>query len=143
MAAWSARSFWAGVGLTFVAFFLVKAAWTILRDMASGNGYRVERELASPGHTYRAVLYTGMGGGAAGWCAQYIAIASANTAFSPQGATETYSYVFSGRCSSDITFEWSANNRLRIAYTIGDGTTVTQKPRTSDGAVAVEYKLLQ
>jgi hypothetical protein len=108
------------VGVTFLAFFLVKAAWPIHRDMASG-----------------------MGGGAAGWCAQYIAIASANTAFSPQGATETYSYVFSGRCSSDITFEWAADNRLRIAYTIGDGTTVTQKPRTSDGAVAVEYKLRQ
>jgi len=62
------------VGVTFVAFLLLKAAWPILRDMASGNDYRVERELASPAQTYRAVLYTGMGGGAAGWCAQYLAI---------------------------------------------------------------------
>jgi len=131
------------VAVTFVAFFLVKAAWPILFDLASGTDYRVERELASPGQAYHAVLYTGMGGGAAGWCAQYIAIASANTAFSPQTATETHAYVFSGRCSSDITLEWAANNRLRIAYTIGSGTWVHQKPRTSDGAVAVEYKLLQ
>ncbi len=143
MAAWSPRSFWAGVGVTFLAFFLVKAAWPILRDMASANDYRVERELESPSRKYRAVLYTGMGGGAAGWCAQYIAIAPGNGSFSPHGATVSYSYVFSGRCSSDITFDWAADNRLRIAYTIGEGTTVTQKPRNGDGIVALEYKTLQ
>jgi hypothetical protein len=141
--AWSTRSFWAGVGVTFVAFFLVKAAWPIFLDVVGGNDYKVDRELASPSRTYRAVLYTGMGGGAAGWCAQYVAIALANTPFSPQSATETYSYVFSGRCSSDIAFEWATDNRLRVAYSIGEGTTVTQKPRTNDGAVTVEYKLLQ
>jgi len=143
LAAWSTRSFWAGVGVIFLALFLVKAAWPIFRDVVGGNDYRVERELASPSRTYRAVLYTGMGGGAAGWCAQYIAIPLANTPFSPQSATESFSYVFSGRCSSDITFEWAADNRLRVVYTIGEGNTVTQKPRTSDGAVALEYKILQ
>jgi len=131
------------VGVTFLAFFLVKAAWPIFRDVVGGNDYRVERELASPGGMYRAVLYTGMGGGAAGWCAQYIAIAPAKAPFSPQGATESFSYVFPGGCSSDIAFEWVATNRLRVAYTIGEGTTVTQRARTADGAVALEYRLLQ
>ena len=144
--AWSTRSFWAGVGVTFVAFFLVKAAWPIFRDVVvvGGNDYRVERELASPSRTYRAVLYTGMGGGAAGWCARFIAIARANAPFSPQAATESFAYVFSDRCSSsDITFEWATDNRLRVAYTIGEGITVTQRPHTKDGAVALEYRILQ
>lgn len=142
MAAWSPRSFWAGVGVTFLAFFLVKAAWPIFRDVVGPNDYTVEREIASPSRTYRAVQYTSMGGGAAGWCQQFIAIAPASTPFNPQGATQSFSYVFSARCSSDIAFEWAADDRLRVAYSIGEGTSVTQKPRTSDGAVAVEYKLL-
>src|SRR6267143_3267515 len=77
----TSRSFWAGVAATFVAFFLVKAAWPILSDVLRDNDYRVEREMSSPGGTRRAVLYTGMGGGAAGWCAQCIAVAPSKEPF--------------------------------------------------------------
>jgi hypothetical protein len=131
------------VGATFIAFFLVKAAWPILSDVLRDNDYRVEREIASPGGTRRAVLYTGMGGGAAGWCAQYIAIVPSTDPFSPAKANEAMAYVFSGSCGSEITLDWAAENRLRVSYSIGDGVTLTKWPRTRDGAVTLEYRLIQ
>jgi hypothetical protein len=84
-----------------------------------------------------------MGGGAAGWCAQYVAIVPANAPFSPQSTNESMNYVFSGSCSSDITLEWAADDRLRVAYSIGRGVSVTQWPRTKEGAVALENRIVQ
>ena len=52
-------------------------------------------------------------------------------------------YVFSGSCDSEITLEWVAENRLRVSYSIGDGVTLTKWPRTRDGAVTLEYRLIQ
>jgi hypothetical protein len=52
-------------------------------------------------------------------------------------------YVFSGSCDSEITLEWVAENRLRASYSIGDGVTLTKWLRTRDGAVTLEYRLIQ
>jgi hypothetical protein len=127
----------------FIAVVLVAVALPILRDVTSGNEYRVERELASPDRTHRAVVYTGMGGGAAGWCAQRIAIVPAKSSSDPQEANDSMAYVFSVSCSSKIALEWIADDRLRITYSVGEGVSVTQSPRSKEGAVAVDYQILQ
>ena len=84
-----------------------------------------------------------MGGGAAGWCAQYIAIVPTKEPLSPADADAAMAYVFSGSCGSEITLDWAAEDRLRVSYSIGKGVTLTKWPRTRDGAVALEYRVIQ
>jgi hypothetical protein len=84
-----------------------------------------------------------MGGGAAGWCYQHLAVIPAGTAFDPTHAGDPLSYVFSISCGSDVKLEWATEERLRVSYSIAGGATVTQWPRTHDNSVALEYTVLQ
>jgi hypothetical protein len=84
-----------------------------------------------------------MGGGAAGWCSQQLAIVPTAASFDPERSNDTFEYVFSVSCDSSVTLEWAAEDRLRVSYSLGDAVTVTQKPHTQDSTVTLEYAVLQ
>jgi hypothetical protein len=140
--AWSGRSFLAGVVTVLAGLLLLTGATWLM--CGGGNDYSIDRELPSPGGTRRAILYTGMGGGAAGWCNQQISIVPVGASFDPSRDNDTYSYVFSVTCDSNVVnLEWAAEDRLRVSYSIGDGVTATLRPHNKDKSVALEYSAVR
>ena len=135
--AWSGRSFVAGVGSTLAALALVIGGFLLLCN--GGGEHVVSSDLASPSGENRAILYTEMGGGAAGWCDQRLAVVPAGTAFNPTSSGETLGYVFSVGCGSKVVIEWLDERRLKVLYSVGSGTSATLFPRTEDGTVVLEY----
>lgn len=111
---------------------------------AGGEEYRVERILEAPSGKHRAVLYTGMGGGAAGWCAQRLLV---EPTAAPEPTTERVSdasseMVFSASCSSEVTLRWQGASHLRIVYTIGAaGVSLYQRSDSPDGRVRLSYSV--
>jgi len=138
--AWANRSFFAGVGATIATVCLAAGGGALLCNRVARNEYAVVRQAPSPSGTRRAILYTAMGGGAAGWGRQYLAIVAEGISFDPRRWTDDLSYAFSASCGSDITLEWQTDVALKVGYTIGDVVDATMWPRTRDGAVALRYE---
>jgi hypothetical protein len=116
--------------------FLSVACW----DMGPGD-YKIVETFPSPNGRHRAILWTGMGGGAAGWCSQRISIKRMDAPFDLQLEKKVGTYVFSASCSSEISVEWSAEREVLISYTMDkDGVSVYQKPRSVDDSdVKISY----
>ncbi len=134
------RSFLAGVGATLGALLLGAAGVAITYDRSAESEYSVVAEMPSPAGVRKAVLYTAMGGGAAGWCQQYVAIMPMGVALEAQTATDHFSYVFSASCRSEIAIQWRTDIAVKIGYTIDQMVRVVMVPRTPDGVVAIEYE---
>jgi hypothetical protein len=85
--AWSTGSFFAGMGASIAVVLLAAGGGMLICSRVAGNEYAVVREVDSPSAERRAVLYTGMGGGAAGWCRQYLAIVPKGVLVAPRRLT--------------------------------------------------------
>jgi hypothetical protein len=102
--------------------------------------YTVTRKVGSPSGRLQAVLYLDMGGGAAGWCYQKVAIVPQTTTFNPARADEKQFVTFSVNCSSRVTLDWMSDTLVTIAYTLGNSTSTYQKrPTSNDGQVRITY----
>ena len=102
----------------------------------------VTREIRSPDGQYKAVEFTDMGGGAAGWCWHAVRVLPQAVPFNPleTRSTEIPRRVFSVSCSSDLALSWRANDNLEISYTLGSGgVNVWQRPSSEDVPVSLSY----
>ena len=124
------RGFWIGAGAT-IAVGLA----------ACSSQYSISTEVLSPNGEQRAILYVGMGGGAAGWCYQHLAVARTGATFDPQVVDSRIQYVFSASCSSEVSTQWTSEQELRVSYTLDSqaGTSLYQRPSTPDGLVRLTF----
>ena len=110
------REFWLGAG---AALFALLIGCVVLFEAFGARGasttkYSVRNEVSSPAGGKRAILYVGMGGGAAGSCAQYVAVAPALAAFEPEVVTSELEYVFSASCQSEVSTRWLSEGDSRL-----------------------------
>jgi hypothetical protein len=126
-----------------VAFFVFGPGFLYF-GMAGGSDYKIEKTVPSPSGAYVATLYTGMGGGAAGWCSQVISINTVSEPFSLEVEKNSGQYqVFRASCSAKVTFQWLSNSALQIGFAGTDqgGLSLYLKPMDYSGQVTVEYSL--
>ena len=107
------------------------------QPLFSGDNSRdisVTSTLPSPDSSHIATLYRMSGGGAAGWCYQYVGGRRADQPFQPDS-----SILFSTRCSGvGISASWQSARRLRITYTRGT-EAFTRQESALDGAIQISY----
>lgn len=94
----------------------------------------VTSTLTSPDSSYIATLYLTSGGGAVGWCYQYIAVRRADAPFIPEAGI-----VFSATCSADISLSWRDARDLHVTYPRGT-RRVTRQENAHQGAVQISYE---
>jgi hypothetical protein len=108
-----------------------------------GSDYEVKSSVASPDGGHTATLYQGMGGGAAGWCSQVIAVNTPNAPFSLEHEKDSGDFqVFRANCSADIQVRWLSNSLLHIEFfesEPGDGLSVYMQQSDDSGQVKLEY----
>ncbi len=100
--------------------------------------YKVEQEFPYENRKITATLVTGMGGGAAGWCAKYLVIHVDKLDPSRLSNISDVA-VFRANCSSEILPNWISATHLNVAYTFGKSETVFMRPFTNDGRVSVTF----
>ncbi len=137
------REFWLGAGAAIVAGFIACIAlFATCRAVGSfATEYSVRAEVPSPTGDQRAILYVGMGGGAAGWCYQHLAVAPAGSTFAPETVDSELGYVFSASCGSEVSPRWVSEQEIEVSYSLDRraGTTLYQCPATPDGLVRVTF----
>jgi hypothetical protein len=134
--------FFTALGLGAMAVFPLAMFGSSL-DTSGGNEYKIEQAVLSPDEAYAAVVYTGMGGGAAGWCAVRVAVLPKDEQFDPKKAAEYGDFIFDVSCGSDVALRWAEPRKLFVSYTgLEDksGISVYMKPRSKDGEVKIEYQ---
>lgn len=84
---------------------------------SGGSDYNVISTAPSPDGKYVATVYTGMGGGAAGWCSIRITVNPANEPFSIEREKKEGKYVvFSINCNSEVEAKWEGDNSLLVSF---------------------------
>jgi hypothetical protein len=103
----------------------------------------LQQVVFSPDSSVKAVQYVRMGGGAAGWCYQRIALRPRTESGVDIGALEKEGeYVFSSSCSSNLELSWLSSTHLHITYTMDEaGVSVYQRASSPDGKVRLTYEV--
>lgn len=106
---------------------------------SSSESVNIEELVQSPNSELNAVVYTVMGGGAAGYCDKYIAIS--NVIEKPEKIDSDTEYVFEITCRAELHLAWLDNNKLSITYSAGvdNGVYVSALPAWNDGKVKLFY----
>jgi len=113
------------IGAATVLVVVVIAVLALLLDAT--NDYTVKQRLVSPDGRFVAVRYTGMGGGAAGWCAHMVDVLPAAAPFSKKPSRVEYDeVVYSGRCSVTPGLRWLSPTELLITVPERDGDAPTR-----------------
>jgi hypothetical protein len=137
------REFWLGAGAAVAAGFVACVAlFATCRAVGSfTTEYSVSSEVSSPSGEQRAILYVGMGGGAAGWCYQHVAVAPASVSFDPKDVDSKLGYVFSASCGSEVLPRWISEQELEVSYSLDGtaGTSLYQRSSTPDGSVQLTF----
>ena len=137
------REFWLGATAAVVAGIVgCMALLATCRALGSyTTEYSVRTEVPSPTGKQRAILYVGMGGGAAGWCYQHIAVAPEGATFDPKLVDVELGYVFSASCQSVVAARWVSERDLEVSYSLDtmDGTSLYQRPATPDGLIRLTF----
>jgi hypothetical protein len=102
--------------------------------------------LVSPDQTHRAVLVTGAGGGGAGWCSQFIVVASAVEQANDLLDQRSPKVVFTISCNTSVTVRWGSASDLRVKYRLwndenGTITTTSMRAKDHSGQVTVVYEV--
>lgn len=125
----------------FSVILLIAAAYLISSLFVGENTYSITNALKSPDGKHIAISCVGMGGGAAGWCNQYLVVDTKDISGSiTQGRIGYENVIFKASCGSDISFVWIDSKRLRIFYTWpGDDIRIDKKKYSKDRLIALEY----
>src|SRR5262245_6138942 len=109
--------------------------------LACFAGPTQERQLdsvvMSPDSTRKAIVYTNMGGGAAGWCYSRVALrpGSSNN-INLKALDDSLGYVFQASCQSNPQLAWNSSTDLHIRYQMGQyGVSAYMRPTSEDGTV--------
>ena len=117
----------------------VLSAWLALSALGCASDYKLAAQTPSPSGSVIAVAYVRMGGGAAGWCEEHIALISKNAVVNPAQIDKEVASVFSVSCGSTVKLAWISDEELHISYTIGDGVSIDQQSRGFNGHVRLVY----
>ena len=117
----------------------VLSAGLALFALGCASDYKLAEQTPSPGGSVIAVAYVRMGGGAAGWCDEQIALISKNAVVNPAQIDKVGASVFSVSCDSTVKLTWISDDELHISYTIGDGVSIYQRSTGFDGHVRLVY----
>ncbi len=128
-----------------IAIVVAVAAAVFVLGFDGGSDYKLERSMASPAGRYKATVYTVMGGGAAGWCSQVVAVSPAAEPFSIEAEkTSGSNQVFRANCSAKLEAEWLSETALLIKFAPGGdtgGLSLYMAQTDKSGAVRIEYSL--
>ena len=108
--------------LTFVgawSLLLLVGVVLLAKSCQGDNDYRVLATVPSPDGAYIATHYSGMGGGAAGWCAQFLAVNRSSRPFDlAKDASAHRKPIFS--CDAQVKLQWLADKVLQVEVQPGD-----------------------
>lgn len=127
----------------------VYATWDFFNALSGGfagegkGDFNIVKTLESPDEKYFATFWNGMGGGAAGWCRQYINVYKKEEIFDLSKSEENQkTQVFDVRCSSEVEMNWENAGHLHIVYSVGEnGTNAAMESKTGDGKVKISYEI--
>ncbi|HEU0185732.1 MAG TPA: hypothetical protein VFS27_10495 [Blastocatellia bacterium] len=113
-------------------------------DVGGGDGdYNVINTSPSPDGKYVATVYTGMGGGAAGWCYIRVTLNPVNEPFSIEREKKEGKYmVFNISCNSEVETEWEGDKNLLVSFKVPSsesGFSVYRKPIDWDREIKIRY----
>lgn len=108
-----------------------------------GSDYNVMSTSRSPDGKYVATVYTGMGGGAAGWCSIRVTVNPVNEPFSIEREKKEGKYVvFNISCNSDVEAKWEGDKNLLVSFKVPSGESgfsVYRKPVDWNGEIKIRY----
>ncbi len=110
-------------------------------EYPESHEFNARKELPSSDGEYKATLYLGMGGAAAGWCNEAITIKPRLA--EPETFPLQYK-VFSVSCGSNTEIRWLSSTLLHIKFSIkgrSGGASVYLRGTDSTGKVKVEYEV--
>jgi hypothetical protein len=100
-----------------------------------GSDIIITANSISPDQEYIATTYTGMGGGAAGWCDKVVNVRKRDEPFDSKR-----NFVFSTSCGANIEISWKSDKNILIIYSTDDeGISLYQKMKSDDHAVEISY----
>lgn len=134
--------------LVIFGFSFYKAC-SFLNEFSNGfagdgkSDFNIIRTAESPDGKYSATFWSRMGGGAAGWCRQYINVYGKEKTFDLNKSEENQkTQVFDVRCDSDVEMNWKSANHLHIAFSVDkNGTNAAMNSENKDGAVKISYQV--
>jgi len=131
----------AGVGAC--ALFTVGWFWHFGNAVFGGTDEPSAEEIvASPDGNFRAVRISSAGGGAAGWCREFVIVQSSTEISSipsyPQAQGEL---VFSANCNTGITLSWAAPSQLVVRYKMAPGTLTSFEARPTNKSQNVAVRV--
>lgn len=140
--------FFALIGLITVTFGLYIAVlfhgFFTEEPFGGTNEPTVQNEIITPDHKFRALHILSSGGGAAGWCREFVIIRPATIRSTiPTYANAKNEIVFSTRCSTDpFTMHWTASNQLLIRYKLNLQKTSDFELRATDktGSILIKFE---
>jgi hypothetical protein len=108
-----------------------------------GGDYNVINTSPSPDGKYVATVYTGMGGGAAGWCYIRVTVNPATEPFSIEREKKDGKYmVFNIDCNSEVETKWEDAKNLLVYFKVlssDSGFSVYRKPVDWDREIKIRY----
>jgi len=133
----------AAIGLVVVIIF--SGAYFVFSLMVhpESTEFNAEGIFQSPNKEYKAILYTGMGGGAAGWCNEVVTIQPMQA--NSDDATWKYK-VFSANCGSYTDVRWINESLLQIKFSIkgrSGGSSLYLNGSDYTGKVKIEYDIIK
>lgn len=111
----------------FLIIILVRSS--NLQDSVVINSY-----IPSPSNAYIAISYTDSGGGAAGWCYNYLSLVPK---WHPKGFGNRIYTILADRCGSLLTTTWRDESTLVVK---GRGMPFEIKNINHDGKVKIIYE---
>ena len=101
-----------------VAVALVMGGIMFARGCSADDEFQVENTLKSPSGDHTAIVYSRMGGGAAGWCYTYLTVLKSPAVFEPQSYQHNPLLPQFG-CSQRVVLEWLDKEALRVGIEPG------------------------
>ncbi|RUO39832.1 hypothetical protein CWE15_08745 [Aliidiomarina taiwanensis] len=119
-----------GLGVLFLLF----SPWLLDKGMI-----QVADVIHSPNNEFIAVSYKDMGGGAAGYCYQKVAILKSESEL--EAVNDKRKYVFNTECRTIVALAWQDNETVEVSYTSGSPNYISVEMYSSaqDGAVNINY----
>ena len=124
------------------------AALALSCEGSAEHSIAVVETRPSPGGDYKAVVYTDMGGGAAGWCDTYVEIlptsaelAQGTMRLRGEALMDRYRRIVfrHGECGAKLDLTWLANDHLEIAYDVEGLVSTDQKDKSEVANVNVSF----
>lgn len=134
----------AGVGgITLLVALLVLLLSRFVSSPEESD-FNIKQEITSPNGEFAAVLFVGMGGGAAGWCKEVVTVRPSSTSVDATSELERDFTVFSASCGSDVQIHWNGSDELLVSFSSTRRTLATSaffRPENSNEKVRVRFKI--